>query len=208
MKKAIVKPAASWVAKDSDAQFINDTGAMLVGVGANPTIYVLPSPPIAEVQAALDVFSLGVKNAANGGTALTAIKNNQRAALAVLVREFISYIGVACKGNLAWLRLSCVPVQKPAHQPVGILPVPGNLVLSLGARSGELDASVNPVFGAVLYNWIVKDSTGAIVATEQSTASYTTFTGLIPAMTYSVTANAAGTAGPSGWTGTATQIVI
>jgi hypothetical protein len=151
----LVKTATSWITTDPDEGFINDTGAALAGIAANPTIYTNPTPPLATVQTALDAFSGGVQAwiVAGGGTALTAKKKNLRAALAALVRDLCSYVQVACKGNMEWLQLSGIPAQKPTKEPVGPVATPVAPVLSLGDHSGELDASVTPVFGAVLYSW-------------------------------------------------------
>jgi hypothetical protein len=54
---------------------------------------------------------------------------------------------------MEWLQLSGIPAQKPTKEPVGPVATPVAPVLSLGDHSGELDASVTPVFGAVLYSW-------------------------------------------------------
>ena len=207
----IVKPSVTWITTDDDVRFINDTGAALAGVGANPTVYTNPTPPLATVQTALGAFSDGVQawKAAGGGTALTAKKKNLRVALAVLVRDLCSYVQMACKGNMEWLRLSGIPVQKPTKDPVGPVAMPVAPVLSLGTHSGELDASVTPVFGAVLYSWRLTPSTpNATPVVTQTTAANTTFTGLTPAGTYTVEANAIGTAGPSDWSPAVTQIVL
>jgi len=207
----VVKTSLTWITTDSDDQFSNDTGAALAGIGGNPTIYDKPNPPLADVQAALDAFTGGVQawKAAGGGTALTAKKKNLRAALAALMRDLCSYVQVACKGNMEWLLLSGIPPQKPIHTPVGPVATPVSPVLSLGVHSGELNASVTPVFGAVLYSWRLTPSTpNATPVVTQTTAASTTFTGLIPAGTYTVEANAIGTAGPSDWSPAVTQIVV
>jgi hypothetical protein len=82
-------------------------------------------------------------------------------------------------------------------------------MLALGSRSGELDASVNPVFGASIYNWKLTSSVaGAPVLTAQTTASYVTFTGLTPGVTRTVTCNVVGAAGPSDWSQSASQMAV
>jgi len=45
---------------------------------------------MADVSAAKDAFATAVTNAADGGTVLTAIKNEKRAALVTLVRDLAS----------------------------------------------------------------------------------------------------------------------
>lgn len=207
----IVKPSTTWISTDTEAELINDAGATLAGVGANPAIYTNPNPPLATVQTALDVF-VGDVNAslsAGGGTALTAKKVASRAVLAGLLRDLCSYVQVACKGNMQWLLLSAIPPQKPNREPVGPVATPVSPVLSLGDHSGELDAQVTPVFGAVMYSWRLTPPTpNATPVVTQSTAANTTFTALTPAASYTVAVNAIGTAGPSDWSDAATQIVV
>ncbi len=83
------------------------------------------------------------------------------------------------------------------------------MTLILGARSGELDASVDPVFGASTYNWkLTSNSPGSVPLTAQNTASYFTFSGLTPGVIYSVTVNAVGAAGPSDWSQSASQMAV
>jgi hypothetical protein len=206
-----VKTSSTWITTDSDEAFANDIAAALAGIAANPIIYDKPNPPLADVQAGLDAFTGGVQawKVAGGGKALTAKKRNLRAALAVQVRDLCSYVQVACKGNMEWLQLSGIPAQKPIHTPVGPVATPVAPVLSLGDYSGQLDASVTPVFGAVLYSWRLTASTpNATPVVTQTTAARTTLTGLTPAMAYKVEANAIGSAGPSDWSDAATQIVV
>ena len=83
------------------------------------------------------------------------------------------------------------------------------MVLALGAQSGGLNAKANPVFGASIYNWRLKNTaTGAVVQTDQTPAASTSFTGLTPGVIYSVEVNVVGTAGPSDWGTSPGQMVI
>jgi len=107
------------------------------------------------------------------------------------------------------LLLSGFPVQKPTRASIGVLPAPSNPTLALGSRTGELNAAVNPVFGAAIYNWTLTSSVaGAAAQTTQTTASYATFTGLTPGVTYAVTANVVGAAGPSDPSQSARQMAV
>ena len=166
-------------------------------------------PPLAEIQTAWDNFSAGWPRKADGGPSSTVQMNNCRLILTGLMRQLGSYVAVACKGDMANLILSGFPVQKPVRQPVGPLATPGNVVLELGAQSGGLNAKANPVFGASIYNWRLKNAaTGAVVQTDQTPAASTSFTGLTPGVIYSVEVNAVGTAGPSDWGTSPGQMVI
>jgi hypothetical protein len=151
-----------------------------------------------------------VSNAAGGGVTLTAIKNAKRAALVSLIRALALYVQGACNGDLAILKSSGFPNQKPQRQPVGELPAPANLTVVLGTHTGELDASVTPVSGASTYNWRVMavNAPTVVVQSAQTTAASNTFTGLTPGVVYLAQANVVGTAGPSDWSTSASQMVI
>jgi hypothetical protein len=198
--KMIVKPATSWLNTDSDSLLANDVNVVLVAMAANSTIYPTPSPTLTVIQAVLVTFNAAVAKAAVGSQADKVNKNNQRLVLVGMMRQLASYVLVACKGDMMNLLLSGFPTQKPERQPIGPLPAPGNLTLAHGALSGQLDARVNPVFGAGTYNWKLQPGTpGAAVITTQTTAASITFTGLTPGVKYSCTVNAVGAAGPSDW---------
>jgi hypothetical protein len=205
----ITKPAISWLTTDSDALLINDTTVVLLGLTNNTAIYPAPMPTVAATQTALDNFSAAVAAAADGGPSATVKKNNLRLILVGLLRQEANYVAVACQGDLMKLLLSGFPIQKPTRTPIGILPAPQYIHVSHGALSGSLDASVSPVFGASTYNWTCTAATaGATPLTGQSTASSFTFSGLTPGVSYTITANAVGAAGPSNWSNPASQIAV
>jgi hypothetical protein len=202
----IIKPSIQWLNTDSDALFINDTSVILLGMANNTSIYATPSPTLPVVQAALDDFSAGVAATADGGPSATSKKTNLRLILAGLLRQLASYVAVACKGDMTNLLLSGFPVQKPVRTPIGALPAPQNLTVTHGMLSGELDAKVNPVFGASTYNWTCTPNTpGAVQQTAQTTASSYAFNGLTPGVSYTITTNAVGAAGPSKWSSPVSQ---
>ena len=91
-----------------------------------------------------------------------------------------------------------------------MLPAPGGLVVTLGARTGELDASATPLAGAATYNWQVTTEADptVVVQSAQTTAASNTFDGLTPGVIYNVQVNAAGAAGPSDWSAPVPQRVV
>jgi hypothetical protein len=195
-----VKPAISWIAKDSDSMLINDTTIVLTSMTDNVSIYPTPVPSLPTIKTALTNFSNAVGVAGTGSPADTLAKNNLRLVLMGLLRQLASYVLVTCQGDMQKLILSGFPVQKPSRTPVGPLPAPQNAALDHGMNSGSLDASVNPVFGAANYNWRLTPSTpGAAPILAQSTASYFTFTGLTPGVNYTLDVNVLGAAGVSDW---------
>ncbi len=147
----IVKPSIQWLNRNSDAELSNNITVIIAGIVAGARVddlYPAPSPTLAVVQTALDNFQTSVAVANDGGRSATTAKNNLRRGLVGLVRQLASYVQVACNNDLAHLLLSGFPTHKPTRSRIGVLPVPTNVTLVLGARSSELDASVNPVFGA------------------------------------------------------------
>jgi hypothetical protein len=196
----IVKPAIGWINTDSDALFINDTSVVLKAMADNVAIYDKPSPPLADIQLALDNLSDGIAAMVNGGQAATINKNNLRLIAGNLVRQEAAYVAVACKGSMANLILSGFPPQKPARTPVGPMPQPQGLTVSHGPQLGQLTASVNPVFGAASYSYRLTPNTpGAVPIIEQDTASWHTFTSLTAGVTYKIEVSVLGAAGTSDW---------
>jgi len=172
--------------------------------------YPTPAPALTMLTAALNAFITTVSDAAGGGVTLTSIKNGKRAELVALMRELASYVQVACKGDLTVLLSSAFPIQKPQRNPIGVLPPPSNLTVTLGAHSGELDAAVQPVFGAAVYNWRISTAAApsVVLQSAQTTAASNSFTGLTPGVVYNVEANAVGAAGPSDWSAPVPQMAV
>jgi len=205
----IVKPSIAFLSTDSDALLISDTNTILTSLTGNPS-YPAPSPTLAVITTALNVFIAALADAADGGKTLTAIKNARRDDLAALRRELAYYVQVACKGDLTVLLSSGFPIQKPQRSPIGVLPAPTNVTVSLGELSGELDAAMPPVFGAVIYTWRLTAASAptVVVQTVQTTAASNTFTGLTPGVIYTTEVNAVGSAGPSDWSNPVSQMVV
>lgn len=205
----IVKPYISFVNDDSDAQLIVDVGGIITGLTGNAS-YPAPSPTLAAVTAALNAFTTAVNDAIGGGVALTSAKNDRRAELVALVRELASYVQVACKGDMTVLLTSGFPIQKPTRNPIGQLPVPANLKVTLGTHTGQLNASAAPVFGAAVYNWRLSTAAAptVVVQSAQTTAASNTFTGLTPGVVYNAEVNAVGAAGPSDWSDPVPQMAV
>jgi fibronectin type III domain protein len=205
----VVKPSIQFLNTDSDALLITDTKPILTGMTGNPA-YLDPDPKLPDVQVALDDFSTSLANAADGGLTLTSIKNDKRAALVALLRALANYVQVACNGDLTLLLSSGFPIQKPQRNPIGTLPAPVNLAVSLGPLSGQLNAAVPPVFGSSVYNWRLTTTTAPTVVLQsaQTTAGRTTFSGLTPGVVYVVQVNAVGAAGPSDWSQPVSQMAV
>jgi hypothetical protein len=205
----IVKPAIGFLTADSDAQLATNTDTIITAMTGNPK-YATPSPTLAVITTARNEFTTAIANAADGGKELTAIKNAKRAALCALLRELASYVAVACKGDLADLLSSGFPIQKPNRTPAGVLPAPATPVLTLGARTRELDATTERVPNGFVYNWraALASAPTQYVKLMQTTAASTTFVGLTPGQIYLVGVNVVGSQGPSDWSDNAQLMVV
>ena len=196
------KPAIGWLNSDSDELLINDVSVVLKAQADNVVIYKQPDPPLADIQLALDNFSTAV-HMLNRSPADTISKNNLRMVLANLVRSLSYYVAKACNGSMANLILSGFPPQKGKGQPIGTPMQPQNLSVNHGQQLGQLLARVNPVFGAVIYNYrLLANTPGAVPVIVQDTAANHMFSGLIAGVKYTIDVSASGTGGTtSDWSG-------
>lgn len=202
------KPAVGWLNSDNDARLISKTQTILLTMGDNATIYTLPNPTLPVVQTALDQF-VSAYAAADGGTITAAAKKAARTTLTGLVRNLASYVSVACNNNMENLLLSGFPPQSSNRTPNGVSEAPANLTLTLGTRSGEMDARADAINGAAIYNWrLMANGQTTPVQTAQTTAASTSFAELTPGGIYTVDLNAVNSAGTSDWSQPVSQMVV
>ena len=204
----IVKVSTGFLSEDSDRELIVDCGVIMTAMDKNP-YYVNPTPGLDVVGASLTTFT-DAYNASDGGEAATALKDEARAALVPLFRSLGAYVQSACKNTLSILLSSGFPAQKTERQPVGALPAPAYCTLSLNGNTGELNASVPPQANVSIFNWnlMTADNPSVVIKSAQSTPASYTFTGLKPGTIYIAQANVVGTAGPSNWTQSNTQMAV
>ena len=196
----IVKPAIQWLNKYSDAKVASNTATVLKAMADNVAIYTSPTPPLSQVQTALDNFTGVLARIPDGGRSTTLLKKDSRRVLVGLMRQLASYVTVACGGKMENLILSGFPPQKPVRTPVGVPARPQCLTVKHGQQLGQLVARINPVFGAAIYDYRLTPNTpGAVPVIEHDTASFHTFSSLIAGVNYTIEVSAAGTAGQSDW---------
>jgi hypothetical protein len=205
----IVKAATGFLTDSNDARLITDVQGAITGMTDNPN-FPSPAPSLKAVGAALGAFTDAVAAAVNRGKVETAAKNARRAELASLMRQLASYVTLTSDGDMEKLLSSGFPYQKPVRNRVGTLPAPAAPTLRIGMKSGELDATVPPIYGAGSYNWRVAlaSKPDTFVQTAQTTGGRYTFQGLTPGQAYNVEANAVGAAGPGDWSDLSTAIVV
>ena len=110
-----------------------------------------PSPPVtnAALQAQLTAFTDAIAAQAQGGTAATAEKNNQRDALIGLLRQLAGYVQENCDNNLATLLASGFEAVSTNRASVP-LDKPTILAIDNG-HSGQLLVKVKPSANAKCY---------------------------------------------------------
>jgi hypothetical protein len=204
----IVKPTVSFLNRETDSQLIFSVRVIISSLTGNAD-YPAPSPSLPVMQAAADDFQSAIAAAADGGKALTSQKNQKRKALVVLVRALACYVQATCNGDYTVLLRSGFPAHK-SRAPIGTLTAPSKLRVFLGSLTGQLDASVAPLFGALTYNWRLTTAAqpDVLVQTKQTSAASVTFSGLTPGVIYSLQANGVGSAGPGPWIGPAARMVV
>jgi hypothetical protein len=84
--------------KHSDEEIIMDTIRAIAFMTANPD-YPLPTVPIAALQLLLNAFTMAFFNASDGGTELTALKNEARIPLEAAMVANGAYVQLKC-GNV------------------------------------------------------------------------------------------------------------
>ncbi len=205
----IIKPALTFLTKDTDAQLLARTEGILSAMADNAH-YPTPTPSLAVIGAAKDAFASAVVLALEGGKMATAAKNARRVELVLLLRQLAGYVQLTCQGELTVLISSGFPIQKPQRQPAGVLPPPAHLTVTQGPRTGELRAVTAPAKGAAICSWRVSTATAPTVwvQTATTTAARIVFGGLTPGVIYRVEARVVNSAGPSDWTGPVAHMVI
>lgn len=167
----------------------------------NNANFPTPSPALTEVSAANDAAKEAISAAANGGRALTAIKNAKMAELGAVVRPLASYVTITAAGDMAKLLSSGFPIQQPTRARIGPLETPSAPVARPGAMLGSIDASTKAVYGAYVYNWRVATAAAPTVYVAQfaTTRANATFTGLTRGGIYNIQVSAVGAAGATEW---------
>jgi hypothetical protein len=184
--------------------FVRNIIALMTG---NP-LYLTPLPTLAVLTTAVNALETAVHEALDGGKIAIATRNAAQAELLSLLRQLAAYVTGNCNANLVLLLSSGFePVKAPS--PVGVLPAPENLRLSLTGISGQLYLRFDRVTNAVNYSVQTAQSPdGPWEDQELPTSTRVLITDLTPGKVYWVRAQANGSAGPSGWGGPASAMVV
>lgn len=133
-------PATQFLTTDNDAQLIARTNLILQAMTGNPK-FPSPMPELPAVAAAASTLATALADAAEGNN-MDAVKHAARGLLVKLLRQLAGYVQVSGRGEMAILVSSGFPIQNPACQLIGPLPIPSNPANTLESFGRELYASV------------------------------------------------------------------
>ena len=175
-------------------EFAANIVVSLTGNAAFPT----PLVPLAALGAAQTAFHDALLAAAQGGTQLTASKNEARAALEDLLRQEASYVQAIALHNLSTL-LSSGFEANSTNRTSSALPAPAIVGLDNGMTT-QLIVRMAPVANARAYELQTKNGGGWTPAGVFTQSRGIVLPGLTPGQTYSVQARAiGGSTGYSDW---------
>jgi len=181
-----------------DSDFNNFAAGHVVCMTGNPA-FTDPTVKPADVGALQVLFNSAFLAAANGGTQLTALKNEARTPLVAALRLNAAYVQGRPGLTLSML-LSSGFLANSTNRTQSKLDAPNILSLENGA-SGQLIAHLSSVDNAHSYQVQVLTADGKVVATINSTqARSVVLPGLTPGTTYTMQACAiGGLTGQSDW---------
>jgi Fibronectin type III domain len=184
--------------------FTRNVVTLMTGNSQYPT----PSPTLKVLTTAVDALETAVHEALDGGKIAIATRNAARAEMLSLLRQEAAYVTGNCNADLLLLLGSGFePIKAPS--PVGVLPAPENLRVSLTGVSGEMYLRFDRVTNAANYSiQTAQSSDGPWQDQTLSTSTRVTLRGLTPGKVYWVRAQANGSAGPSGWSGVASAMAV
>jgi len=178
---------------------LNNFAARHVVCMTNNPAFPDPTVKPTDMGALQSVFNSALLAAANGGTQLTALKDEARTPLVAALRLNAAYVQGRPNLTLSML-LSSGFLANSTNHAQSELDAPNILSLENGV-SGQLIAHLSPVDNAHAYQVQVLTADGKVVATISSTqARSVVLPGLTPGTTYTVQACAiGGTTGQSDW---------
>lgn len=195
--------------KDNEDDFAGKADTGLKATTGNANFTKLDSE-ITACNTAYATYQVAKAEAAQGSKEQIATRNAARAALVTLLRVLLSNINAIANGDQVVLASCGFPLRSTSRTPVGPMPTPEAPLMAQGNNTGTLKATINRVYGAVLYSARIAHASDPLkyLETQQATATRFTFTDLTPGEVYNVEMNAIGSAGASDWSDAGTLMVI
>jgi len=192
----------------SDPDFLKKANFVLTSMTGNAA-FPKTVPPLAEFKVAIDAFSEGLVGAAGGNHSMVATKNEKRAELEALYVKLGLYVMYIAVGNVAVLVSSGFTLAKE-REPVYIQN-PGNVTLTNGVTSGDLESMVANVKGNKIYLHQITDNEPGdhtVWDTRTCSRSRYTFKGLVPGKKYWVRVAATASGDQIAYSTVASQYVL
>jgi hypothetical protein len=188
-----------------DAVLDELTTAIINAMTGNPA-FATPTIPLATVTTLQTTFTNALAAAANGGTPLTAAKNQARQALADALDANALYVQTLARYDLAMLLSSGYQVSS-TNRAQAQLPAPTIMALE-NDLSTQLVVRLSPIANAYCYEVQTKNGGGWTPAGVFTAARKIILTGLVSGTTYNVQARAiGGLTGYSDWSDPSAHIV-
>ena len=189
-----------------DADLDEFASNIVVSLTGNPA-FPGPLVPLAGLATAQTQFHAAIVAAAQGGTHLTAIKNDRRSTLVDMLREEASYVQALTTQSLSTL-LSSGFTANSTNRASAQLDKPALVGLDNGMTT-ELVLRMQPVVNAKSYEVQTKNGGGWTPAGIFTQARSISLPGLTPGQVYSVQARAiGGSTGYSDWSDPVSHMVV
>lgn len=179
-------------ARFTDSELETKASFILQSMTGNPN-FTTPLPTLPDLQLSLTSYSTALVNAKDRSSLNVAEKNQARYILEAQMGQLGLYVMNVANGDDVILTSSGYTPAK-MREPV-IIPNPGQVTLSNGKSSGELNSAVKAVPGAKSYSHqITPDpiTPASIWKNVISSRSKNTFKGLLPGKQYWVRVEAVG----------------
>lgn len=132
----------------SDSE-LSSKAAFIISSLTGNTSFPSPTPPLAELQTALQAFNAADEAALDGEKLNTAIKNQKRSELVALLVSLALYVQLTSNNDEVLLLSSGFDLKK-SPAPIGVLPKPDGFKVQPG-DSGTIKLSVKKINGAKMY---------------------------------------------------------
>lgn len=179
---------------------LDDFAANVIANSTGNAAFPSPPVPLGDLTALNKVYIDALADAAQGGSAATAAKNNAREALIDALRKNANYVETIASKDLAMLLSSGFEAVSTNRAQVQLAKV--NIIEVTNPASGQLRARIEAVPNAKGFDGQIKEESAADWGPTQSFANSRSiiFAGLTPGMLYTVRARAiGGSTGAGDW---------